>query len=104
RSEPRPEPSELQMGELRAIRNAMAGWTALPQQPNGLILQLQNGGSVLATRPAGLVAINCSSNMTCTFSGGTFTLNASVSAGAAFNAVTSGTNTTATMTLGSGGT
>lgn len=77
--EPTPQPavqptSAAGANQLRAIRSALAAWPALPQQPGGLILQLQNGGSVLATRPAGLVVLNCATNMTCSFSGSTFTL------------------------------
>jgi len=91
-------------------------WPALPPafahvnllqqsgQPGGIIVQLANQGTVLATRPAGLLQFNCSTNMSCSFSGTTFTLTASSSSGSAFNLITSGTNTSATMTLGSGGT
>ena len=44
------------------------------QQPGGIIFQFQQGGSVLATRPAGLIALNCATGMSCSFSGTTFTL------------------------------
>jgi hypothetical protein len=50
------------------------GALAAPQQPGGLILQFQQGGSPLATRPTGLVAFNCGTGMSCSFSGTTFTL------------------------------
>jgi hypothetical protein len=62
---------------LQAYRNAMRGVSLLavpPQQPGGIVLQFQQSGSPLATRPAGLVAFNCSSGMSCTFNGTTFTL------------------------------
>jgi hypothetical protein len=71
RAEPTPQ-------NLRAYRNALRGVNllALPaaQQPSGLILQFQQGGSALATRPAGFVALNCSTGLICSFSGTTFTL------------------------------
>jgi hypothetical protein len=74
RAEPTPQ-------NLRAYRNAMRGLNLLalptaaaPQQPGGIILQFQQGGSPLATRPAGLVAFNCSTGLSCSFSGTTFTL------------------------------
>ena len=90
---------------LIAIRNAMAGWPQVGQ-PGGLIIQFQNGGTVLATRPAGLVALNCSTNITCSFSGYTLTLTAAGGGGGGtgFDAITSATNTTATMHVGSGAT
>ena len=91
--------------ELHAIRNAMSGWPALAQgQPNGLIVQFQNGGSVLATRPAGLVAINCSTNMSCSFSGTTFTLTASSSSSTQWSAITAATNANTGAFLASGNT
>ena len=60
-------------------------------QPSGIILQLQNQGSVLATRPAGLVVLNCSTNMTCSFSGTTFTITSSATAGTAWSSLTAPT-------------
>jgi len=69
RAEPTPQ-------NFQAYRNALRGLSLLaaPQQPAGIILQFQQGGSPLATRPAGLVALNCSTGMSCSFSGTTFTL------------------------------
>lgn len=89
---------------IRPLPPAFAHVTLLPQQPNGIIVQVANQGTVLATRPAGLLQFNCSTNMNCSFSGTTFTLTASSSSGSAFNLITSGTNTSATMTLGTGAT
>ncbi len=62
-----------------AYRNALRGFQMLPaQQPNGIILQFQNNSSILATRPAGLVAFNCAgAGLSCSFSGNTFTLSGS---------------------------
>jgi len=50
-------------------------------QPGGIIIQLANGGTVLATRPAGLLQFNCSTNMSCSWSGTTFTLSATGGSG-----------------------
>ncbi len=52
-------------------------------QPGGIIIQLANSGTVLATTPAGLLQFNCSSGMTCSWTAGsgsnppTFTLTTS---------------------------
>jgi hypothetical protein len=74
RAEPNPQ-------NMQAYRNAMRGVdflaqpaAAAPQQPGGIVLQFQQAGSPLATRPAGLVAFNCGTGMNCSFSGTTFTL------------------------------
>ncbi len=72
RLQPQPMPPNSARSARRSPRG---GVTAAAQQP--FVLQLQNGGSVLATRPAGLLVLNCSTNMTCSFSGSTFTLTAS---------------------------
>jgi hypothetical protein len=56
-----------------------------PDVPGSLIIQLQNQGTVLATRPAGMVSFNCTTNMTCSFSGSTFTLTSSGGGGTAHN-------------------
>lgn len=77
RAEPTPQPA----AGRQAILHATRGMNLLPQQPNGIILQFQQGGSPLATRPAGLVVLNCSTNMTCSWSGNTFTLTSSGGAG-----------------------
>jgi len=84
------EPTPQQMS---VIRNAMRGVNLLapmgsglagpaPQQPNGIILQFRQSSSTLATRPAGLVILDCTTNMTCSFSGNTFTLTSSGGGGA----------------------
>jgi hypothetical protein len=91
-------------GPSRPLPPAFARVTLMLQQPNGIILQVANQGTVLATRPAGLLQFNCSTNMSCSFSGTTFTLTASSSSGSAFNLITSCTNTSATMTVGTGAT
>lgn len=47
-------------------------------QFGGIVIQLQNGGSTLATRGGGLVIFNCTgSGLSCSFSGSTFTMNGS---------------------------
>lgn len=46
-------------------------------QTGGVIVQLANGGSTLATRGGGLVIWKCSTGMSCSFSGNTFTMTAS---------------------------
>jgi hypothetical protein len=46
-------------------------------QPGGLILQVANQGTVLATRPAGMLQFNCSTGMSCSFAGTVFTLTGS---------------------------
>src|SRR4051794_29315703 len=71
-AEPTPQTSQ-------AYRNATRGMNLLPaaaapQQPTGIIIQFRNSGSTLATRPAGLVIFDCGTNMSCSFSGSTFTL------------------------------
>ncbi len=85
------------------VRTAVLARGLFAQQSSGLIVQFQNQGSVLSTRPAGLVVLNCSTNMSCSFSGSTFTLTSSSTASTAFSAITSGTNTSA-LTMGTGGT
>ncbi len=96
-SGPRPE-------QMRVIHRAADGALFAPQQPGGLIVQFRNQGSVLATRPAGLLTFDCSTNMSCSFSGSTFTLTSSASAGSSFDLITTGTNTSATITVDTGGT
>lgn len=47
-------------------------------QFGGLVIQLQNAGSTLATRGGGLVIFNCTgSGLSCSWSGSTFTMNGS---------------------------
>lgn len=72
----------------------------LPDGATGFSLGIQNGGSDIG----GAVKLNCSTNTTCAVSGGTVSISASSSAGSAFNAITSGTNTSAAMVVGSGST
>jgi len=50
-------------------------------QPGGIIIQVANQGTVLATRPAGLLQFNCSTNLSCAFSGTVFTLTATGGSG-----------------------
>lgn len=73
-------------------------------QPGGIIIQLQNQGSVLATRPAGLLVLNCSTNMSCSFSGTTFTITSSSTGSTAWSAITAGTNSNAGTFAASGNT
>ncbi len=56
-----------------AIRLA-GGLGASPDVPSGIIIQVSNQGTVLATRPAGILKFDCSTGMSCSFSGITFTL------------------------------
>ncbi len=81
------EPDE----RLRLIHRAME--SAEPQQPSGLILQLRNQGTVLTTRPAGLLILNCSTNMSCSMTGSTFNITSSSTASTAFSALTASLNT-----------
>ena len=62
--------------QIRALHNAL-GISDPADQPNSIIMQAQNQGTTLATRAAGLFAINCSTNMTCSFSGRTLSLTSS---------------------------
>jgi hypothetical protein len=73
-------------------------------QASGIIIQLQNQGSVLATRPAGLLVFNCSTNMSCSFSGSTFTITSSSTGSTAWSAITAGTNSNAGTFAASGNT
>ena len=82
------EPAPQSAGR-EAIRRATVGMRLLPQQPNGLILQFQQAGSTVAIRPQGLVTFNCTTNMTCSWSGNTFTL-ASTGGGSGSGCVPSG--------------
>jgi hypothetical protein len=50
-------------------------------QPGGVIIQVANQGTVLATRPAGLLQFNCSTNLSCSFSGTVFTMTATGGSG-----------------------
>jgi hypothetical protein len=75
-----------------------------PDVPGGIIIQVANQGTVLATRPAGLLQFNCSTNLTCSFSGTTFTMTASSSASTAWSALTAGTNSNAGTFTASGNT
>ncbi len=84
------EPDE----RLRLIHRAMtAEASGEPQQPSGLILQLRNQGTVLTTRPAGLLILNCSTNMSCSMTGSTFNITSSSTASTAFSALTASLNT-----------
>ena len=102
------EPTPQQMN---VIRNAMRGVSLLapmgsglaaPQQSPGIIVQFRNSGSTLATRPAGLVILDCTTNMTCSFSGNTFTLTSSATGATAWSAITAGTNTGQALLVGTG--
>jgi hypothetical protein len=86
-----------------SVRAAVLARGLFAQEASGIIIQFQNQGSVLSTHPAGLVVLNCSTNMSCSFSGSTFTLTSSSTASTAFSAITTGTNTN-TLTMGTGGT
>ncbi len=77
---------------LALIHRAMTV-EAEPQQPSGLIVQLRNQGTVLTTRPAGLLILNCSTNMSCSMSGSTFNITSSSTASTAFSALTASLNT-----------
>ncbi len=78
---------------LRLIHRAMTMEASEPQQPSGLILQLRNQGTVLTTRPAGLLILNCSTNMSCSMTGSTFNITSSSTASTAFSALTASLNT-----------
>ncbi len=82
------EPDE----RLRLIHRAMTV-EAEPQQPSGLILQLRNQGTVLTTRPAGLLILNCSTNMSCSMTGSTFNITSAATGATAFSALTASLNT-----------
>jgi len=64
----------LARGPYRADQYLQGG------QPGGIIIQLANSGTVLATTPAGLLQFNCAGGMSCSFAAGsggsppTFTL------------------------------
>lgn len=58
---------------------------------SGITLQFQNAGTPIATFGGGLVAINCSTNLTCSASGPTITMTSSGSGGGAFPQTVSGT-------------
>jgi hypothetical protein len=74
-------PSESREGFRSALLHPSRGFAfAQGGQPGGIIIQLANSGTVLATTPAGLLQFNCSSGMTCSWAAGagshppTFTL------------------------------
>ncbi len=89
RAKAEPEPRDLPPGVRAAV--LAHGLFAQTPQPSGIILQLQNQGSVLATRPAGLVVLNCAANMSCSFSGTTFTLTAGAGGAVAWSGITNPT-------------
>ncbi len=95
------EPNAQQM---QVIRNAMRGVSLLaaPQANSGIIVQFRNGGSTLATRPAGLLIFDCGTNMSCSFSGSTFTLTSSATGSTAWSAITGGTNAGQSLLVGNG--
>lgn len=66
------------------------------------VIQWQNQGSVIMNRAGGFLPINCSTGITCTYTGGVVVMTVSGAGGAAFSGLTSGTNTTAAMLCGSG--
>lgn len=53
-----------------AIRRGV--WASPPT--GGIVIQLQNQGTALATRGGGLVVFNCTTNLSCSFSGSTFAI------------------------------
>ena len=69
---------------LQAYRNSVRSFVLAQVQtgqPMPLILRFQQAGSTLATRSAGLVTFNCTTNMTCSWSGSTLTLTSSGGSG-----------------------
>jgi hypothetical protein len=85
------EPGASNVAQPDALTRAALRSPVFADQPGGIIIQLQNQGSVLATRPAGLLVFNCSTNMSCSFSGSTFTLTSSATAGTAWSSLTAPT-------------
>lgn len=73
-------------------------------QPSTITVRVQNAGSTLATRSAGLLVLNCTTNMTCTWSGNTLTITSSSTASTAFSAITGATNTSQPFLIGNGST
>lgn len=64
-----------------------------------LILQYQNQGTVVGTVPAGVAVINCSTNMTCAFSGNVLTLTASGGGGGGGTFQVNGVNLSSSSTI-----
>jgi hypothetical protein len=62
-----------------------------PAAPDSLIVQFKNAGSLLATRPAGLIVFDCGANMSCSFSGSTFSLTAGAGGAVAWSGISAPT-------------
>jgi hypothetical protein len=65
---------------------------------SGSTVTWQNQGSTIGVPST----VNCLTNLTCAYAGGTVTISASGGSSLAFSALTSGTNTTAAMLIGTG--
>lgn len=70
--------------------------------PNNFILQIQNAGSPVVTTSS-FIRLNCSTNVTCSLSGGTVNITASSTASTAWTAITAGTNAGQALLIGAGG-
>lgn len=98
-----PEPANAVNAEQ--IRAALRGNPGLfPALGGGVVIQVKNQGTTLQTRGGGLVVFNCSTNMSCSWSGSTFTLTSSSTASAAWSALTAGTNSNVGTFAASGNT
>jgi len=88
KAEPAPKPYI----NVNAIRAAVdAAMTPVVDTP---IIKVSNGGSVLATIPAGVVIFDCGTNMACSWTAATHTfgMSASSTASTAFSALTASAN------------
>jgi hypothetical protein len=72
----------IQIAVLLAILAAIFATRAHAQGSSPLLLRGQQAGSTLFTRQSGLITLNCSTGLTCSFSGNTFTMTSSGGAGA----------------------
>jgi len=69
---------------------------------DSLGLQIQNAGTPVVTRFAGLLKINCSTNLTCSFGSGVLTMTASATSATAWSGITAATNANAGSFIASG--
>lgn len=91
-----PKNAYINEGRLRAaVVDAMAADT--PAIADAPIIKVSNGGSVLATIPAGVVIFDCGTNMSCSWTANThtFSMAASSTAATAFSAITASANSNA---------
>jgi hypothetical protein len=76
-----------ELGRARPVPLSGTGWASPQGQPGGVIIQVSNQGTVLATRPAGLLKFDCGANMTCSFSGVTFSMTAGAGGAVAWSGI-----------------